>query len=65
MDEFDESPGEIEGELKISPLFDKRAHKRWSVSLAQIDGYRRLHPGMEKERRPSSTLNIRRAWPSR
>ena len=51
MDEFDEPPGEIEGELKISPLFDKRAHKRWSVSLAQIDGYRRLHPGMEKEKR--------------
>ena len=51
MDEFDESPGEIEGELKISPLFDKRAHKRWSVSLAQIDGYRRLHPGMEKEKK--------------
>ena len=51
MDEFDESPGEIEGELKISPLFDKRAHKRWSVSLAQIDGYRRLHPGMEKKKK--------------
>lgn len=51
MDEFDETPVQIEGELKISPLFEKRAHKRWSVSLAEIDGYGRLHPEMEKEKK--------------
>ena len=51
IDEFDETPVQIEGELKIAPLFEKRAHKRWSVSLAEIDGYRRLHPEMEKEKK--------------
>ena len=47
---FDETPKDIEMDWKIAPLFDKRAHKRWSVSLAEIDGYRRMHPGMEKEK---------------
>jgi len=51
MEEFNESPVEIEGELKIEPLFEKQAHKRWSVSLAEIDVYRRLHPDMEKEKK--------------
>ena len=46
MEEFDEAPVRIEGELKISPLFNKRAHKRWSVSLAEIDGYKKLHPDL-------------------
>ena len=51
LEEFDETPTQIEGELKISPLFDKRAHKRWSVSLAEIDGYRRIHPNIAPEKK--------------
>ena len=51
MEEFDEAPVRIEGELKISPLFDKRAHKRWSVSLAEIDGYKKLHPDIELKKK--------------
>ena len=51
MGEFNESPIQIEGELKIAPLFDKRAHKRWSVSLAEIDGYRRIHPNIAQEKK--------------
>ena len=42
---------QIEGELKIAPLFDKRAHKRWSVSLAEIDSYRRIHPNIAPEKK--------------
>ncbi|MBT7911187.1 MAG: LptF/LptG family permease, partial [Verrucomicrobia bacterium] len=51
MEEFDETPMQIEGELKIAPLFDRRAHKRWSVSLAEIDSYRRIHPNIEPEKK--------------
>ena len=51
MDEFDEAPVRIEGELKISPLFEKRAHKRWSVSLAEIDGYKKLHPDIDSKKK--------------
>ena len=51
LEEFDETPMQIEGELKIAPLFDKRAHKRWSVSLAEIDGYRRIHPDITPEKK--------------
>ena len=51
MDEFDEAPVRIEGELKISPLFEKRAHKRWSVSLAEIDGYMKLHPDIDSKKK--------------
>jgi len=32
-------------------LFDRRAHKRWSVSLAEIDSYRRIHPNIEPEKK--------------
>ena len=51
LEEIDETPMQIEGELKIAPLFDKRAHKRWSVSLAEIDGYRRIHPDIAPEKK--------------
>ncbi|MFQ3169806.1 MAG: lipopolysaccharide export system permease protein [Limisphaerales bacterium] len=51
LEEIDETPMQIEGELKIKPLFDKRAHKRWSVSLAEIDGYRRIHPDIAPEKK--------------
>lgn len=51
MDDFDEAPVRIEGELKISPLFEKRAHKRWSVSLAEIDGYKKLHPDIDSKKK--------------
>jgi len=51
LEEIDETPMQIEGELKIAPLFDKRAHKRWSVSLAEIDGYRRIHPDITPEKK--------------
>ena len=51
LEEFDETPTQIGGELKIAPLFDKRAHKRWSVSLAEIDGYRRIHPHITPEKK--------------
>ena len=51
IEEFDEAPVRIEGELKISPLFNKRAHKRWSVSLAEIDGYKKLHPDIELKKK--------------
>ncbi len=51
MEEFGETPTQIEGELKIAPLFDKRAHKRWSVSLVEIDGYRRIHPNIAPEKK--------------
>jgi lipopolysaccharide export LptBFGC system permease protein LptF len=51
LEEFDETPWQIEGELKIAPLFDMRAHKRWSVSLAEIDGYRRIHPNIAPEKK--------------
>ena len=51
MEEFDEAPVRIEGELKISPLFGKRAHKRWSVSLAEIDGYKKLHPDIDLKKK--------------
>ena len=51
LGEFDETPMQIEGELKIAPLFDKRAHKRWSVSLAEIDSYRRIHPNIAPEKK--------------
>ncbi len=51
LEEFDETPMQIEGELKIAPLFDRRAQKRWSVSLAEIDSYRRIHPNIEPEKK--------------
>jgi lipopolysaccharide export LptBFGC system permease protein LptF len=51
LEEFEETPMQIEGELKIAPLFDRRAHKRWSVSLAEIDSYRRIHPNIEPEKK--------------
>ena len=51
LEEFEETPAQIEGALKIAPLFDKRAHKRWSVSLAEIDGYRRIHPAITPEKK--------------
>ena len=55
LKEFNETPMQIEGELKIAPLFDKRAQKRWSVSLAEIDSYRRIHPNIAPEKK--SILN--------
>jgi lipopolysaccharide export system permease protein len=51
LEEFNETPMQIEGELKIAPLFDRRAHKRWSVSLAEIDSYRRIHPNIAPEKK--------------
>jgi lipopolysaccharide export system permease protein len=51
FEEFNETPRQIEGELKIAPLFDKRAHKRWSVSLAEIDSYRRIHPNIAPQKK--------------
>ena len=51
LEEFNETPMQIEGELKIAPLFDRRAQKRWSVSLAEIDSYRRIHPNIEPEKK--------------
>ncbi|MEE2947975.1 MAG: LptF/LptG family permease [Verrucomicrobiota bacterium] len=51
FEKFDETPTQIEGELKIAPLFDKRAHKRWSVSLAEIDSYRRIHSNIAREKK--------------
>ena len=49
--EFDETPKDIEMDWKIAPLFDRRAHKRWSVSLAEIDSYRRIHPNIAPEKK--------------
>ena len=51
LEEFNETPRQIEGARKIAPLFDKRAHKRWSVSLAEIDSYRRTHRDIEPEKK--------------
>jgi lipopolysaccharide export system permease protein len=48
MPEFDETPAEIEGEIKIGASLGLDASRRADISLKDIYDYLRLHPGLPR-----------------
>jgi lipopolysaccharide export system permease protein len=63
--EFTETPEQIRSEIKVSRLDSIRAAKRVQLSVAEIQNYKRLHPGLRHRERAllDTQLHARLAAP--